>query len=757
MVPVLLLGATATCLGQENPDPSPPATIVTQLQPIIVTATKRRAPLREIPETIDYLPGSQIQSQAITSQRQLVRLTPGVTWANAADDTSRIIIRGVAPGSKGELNNTTKVMFGDIPFENSYAPRFTPDPLPFDLKDVEVMQGPQGTLFGSGSLNGTVRYVFQPAEYKVFRAKYMLRSTSIDYGGTGFTEAGGVNIPIGGKLAIRVVGNHVVDPGYNDDLTPVPPTYTSTLNLKNYNWRHKDGARVLIGWRPNARWEVNLHFIWEKSDANGSSVVNNLNGVFQNTNQRFVGFYKYHYSIGGLKITRHFADFNVVSVTSLQSSHESHAQDLTASIVGDANPATTGGYVNVAQDPGVNTRAVTQEIRFVSTDTGSPWQWVAGVNYAHQTAKGSSDEVNFSDTGIPPAALGPFAPYVSFREKFISAVWNVKITELAAFAHVTRAFFGNELKFSLGGRFYHYRSAGQESNSGTLIELTNFQLPGSGLVITNSGTLNQNGFNPMASVTWQPSDSVMAFATISRGFRLGGIQSGWSGFGATQAPPKFVKSDYLWNYEAGLRTTWLHNTLHADITGFHYNWKNAQYTESIPSKGAFYTTNVGAVTGNGFQAALRYLLPIHGLSVNASGAYTDVKTAVGFPTALGTVPSGTQWPGSFTWQTATSLNYSTAIDRVGLDGALIYTTLSGGASPFGNRPQGLGYREWNAQLGVNLFDSDWFPKVTLIVRNLTNDKGIVDNLNDGSLTGAPYTYVTYVQPRTFVVQLTKSF
>lgn len=757
LVPVFLCVTTVTCFAKTALNQQSKLRHAVELHTIEVTATKIKEPLREVPETINYLPGRQLEAQAITSQKELVRLSPGVTWGNAADDTSRIIIRGVSPGTKGELNNTTQVLFGDVPFQNEYAPRFEPDPMPFDLKSVEVLQGPQGTIFGSGSLNGTVRYVFQPPKYDAFRAKYLFRATSVDYGGTGFTEAGMVNIPMGKKFAMRVVGSHVVDPGYNDNQTPIPPSYTSTLNLKDYNWQHRNGARVLLGWRPNSKWNINLNFIWQSSDSNGSSVDNNLNGVFENTNQRFIGYYKYHYSIGELKIKRRLPGFNVISVTSIQSSHETKASDLTASIVGDASPMSTGGYVEVAKDPGVDTRAVTQEIRFVSNDMSSPWRWVAGANYAHEKSTGSSVELNFSDTGVPPATLGPFAPYISFSEPFISAAWNVKITELAAFAHVSRRFFGNQLKVSLGGRFYHYKSSGMESNSGTLIELTNFQPPGSGLRITNAGTLNQNGFSPMASVTWQPTKTIIAYATISKGFRLGGVQSGWSGFAATQPAPKFVKSDHLWNYEVGLRTTWLNNTLHADITGFHYNWSNAQYTESIPSKGAFYTTNVGAVTGNGFQAKIRYLLPVRGLSINSSAAYTNVKTAIGFPTALGTVPSGTQWPGSFRWQTASNVNYSRAFNGFSIDGAVTYMTLNGGAPPFGDPKQGLGYRQWDAHLGVQFLDESWLPNITLIVRNLTNDKGLVDNLNDPSLTGAPYTYVTYVQPRTFVVQLTKSF
>lgn len=786
LVPALLLGTSTICLAQQGPG-APAAVKGSGIEEVVVTAEKRPENLRDIPASITAIQGQQLEQQGITSQQQLVRMVPGVTWAQAPIDTSRIIIRGAAPGSKGALNDTTSLMIGDVPFENSYAPRFVPDPLPFDLKDVEVLKGPQGTIFGSGSLNGTVRYVYQQPEYGAFHAKYLLEATSIDHGGTDFTEAAMVNIPLGDDFAVRIVGDHRVDPGYNDNLTPVPPSYTSTLGLKDENWRHQDAFRILAGWRPNEQWDVNLSYSYEASDLNGSSVSNNLNGRYQNTNQRIVGFHKYHYSLGELKIVRHFGGFDAVSVTGFQQSHSSKSEDVTASIVGDVSPAVTGGFREAANDPGVDTKAFTQEVRFVSTDPSSPWRWVVGGNYSNQTSRGASTLVNFSDTGVVPScgAVGTTCPpglpfpfgnlvapnglvlapgYVSFTEPFISFNWNVRITELAGFANVTRKFFDDKVEVSLGARISHYTSSGVATNRGSLIEATNLAPPGSGLVITNTAKVDETPFSPKVSVTWKPTDSIMVYATASKGFRLGGVQSGWSGYNLLTVPPtpaplpQTVKSDWLWNYEAGIRTSWLHNTLHVDVTGFHFDWTNAQYTVSNPPAGQFYTTNVGKVQGDGVEGSIQYLLPIDGWSVNASTAYTDIKTAVAFPTAAGSVPAGAQWPGSFRWQNAASLNYSKEFGGIGLHGALSFTSLSHGASPFGDpTPHDLGYNEWNAQLGVNFLESQWAPNITLVVRNLTNDHGLVGSLNDPSISGAPYSYVTYIQPRTFVVQLTKSF
>lgn len=735
LVPVCLLAVTTTCPAQEKTNASQQ-----QLEEIVVTATKREEFVREIPASIAAFQGGQLEEQAVTSQEELFRLVPGVNLQPAPIDTTRIIVRGIAPAPKGALNQTTQVMVGDVPFVDNYAPRSLPDPLPFDLRAVEVLKGPQGTIFGSGSLNGTVRYIYEPPQYGAFGARYLVDYTSIDKGDSDFTVAGMLNMPVGENFAVRVVGNTGTQPGYNDNLT---------LGKKDVNSRDQDAARILLGWRPNEQWEVNLNYSWEDSFRHGSSVSNNRDGRYENTNQRIEGFFKYRYSIGELNIRRHFEGFDLVSVTGLLSTDSSKEEDTTGSIVGDMDPALTGGYRQAARDPAVSTEALTQELRLVSSNDASPWRWVVGVNYSDQEARGSSVLENFSDTGISP--LPPFFP-LSFTDPFISLSWDMDIKELAAFGDVSRQFFDDRLEVSLGGRYYKLETGGVASNQGTLIQFTS----GSPLVV-NQGTLKEEDFNPKVSLTWRPTDSVMAYTTVSRGFRLGGVQSGWAGAAATESLPPFVKSDWLWNYEVGLRTEWLDNSLQTDVAAYHIDWKNAQYTHSDPGRGAFFTDNVGEVKGDGVEVAIRYL-PVRGLSINLSSAWTDITTAVDFPVPGGTVPTGTQWPGSFKWQHAASVNYSTDVGSATLNGGVTYTFLDGGVSSLVNQlSNDIGYESVDLQLGMKLLDSAWMPEVSLVVQNLFNDTGLFGNLTDPSLTGAPYTYVTYIQPRTYVLRLSRSF
>lgn len=734
---------------------------------IVVTANKREQLLRDVPASIAAFDSDQLEKQAITSTDELVRLVPGVVLQSAQADTNRIIFRGISPASKGAPNQTSQVMFGDVPFIMNYAPRFLPDPLPFDISSVEVLKGPQGTLFGSGSLNGSVRYIYNDPEIGRLGGAYMGRLTAIEDGDADFLVAGMVNVPLGDIAAVRVSGYTGRDPGYIDNITP-------GFEEKDINWRDRDAIRGAVTVRPSDRFDATLSYLYEESYRNGTPVSDNFNGEYTNSNLQLTGFDRYDYSVGELEMAYHFDNFDLVSITGLIDTSAAKVQDLTPSIIGNTTPAASGGYINAAIDRGVKTDVFFQEIRLVSTDSSSPFSWVVGVNYSREKSEGVSTLENFSATNtIPPQIPPPFGlGYVSLTDDFVRLQWDIEIEEISAFADVTYKLFDDKLELSVGGRYYRYDTVGVTTNQGGLIELTNGQLPndfnpGPRFVVTNSADQSEDGFNPKASITFRPNDSIMAYVSASRGFRLGGIQSGWSGaplipgIPAPQ-PPQYVESDYLWNYEAGIRTSMVDDRLLFDVSAYHLEWKNAQFTVSDPVAGAFFTDNIAQVEGDGVEVSV-VMIPTPGLTFSASTAYSDIRTASDITTiTLGTAPAGTQWPGSFEWQTAVSLDYDGNIGDLGFKAGTSYTSLSGGASDdlfkvAAGVNNDISYQIVNAYLGIQLDDVPSSPQLMLTVRNLFNDKSFAANLTDASIAGIPYDYVTYVQPRSFVLTLSGSF
>src|SRR3546814_783110 len=183
------------------------------------------------------------------------------------------------------------------------------------------------------------------------------------------------------------------------------------------------------------------------------------------------------------------------------------------------------------------------------------------------------------------------------------AAGDVRMRELAAFGELTRR-FGDSVEVSLGGRLYRTESGGANAESGVYVLAQQLESP---FVIEDK--VKEDGFNPKASLVWHLNDDILAYGLVSKGFRVGGIQTGLTKSFGRDAAPETFKSDTLWNYEAGIRTQFFHNTLRVDLTGFLVDWKNPQSLQQDASGLTVYIDNVGGVRSQGGALPPQYLLP----------------------------------------------------------------------------------------------------------------------------------------------------
>jgi len=710
-----------------------------QLEEVVVTATKREQTVREIPASIVALSGDRLEQQGAQSVEDFARLVPGVNLTTPGDSAMRITIRGIA--AEAGTNPTAGLLFGDVSFSDAYLPRVTLDPNPFDLASVEVLKGPQGTLFGAGALNGAIRYVPMAPEYGQWQAKYFADYTSLQDGGNGATLGAALNVPLGEKVALRVVGLDRTAPGWVDNLI---------TGRKDVNSVHQGAGRAGLSYEPTDRLEVRLTYAWQKTDLDDLPVTDNRNGDLTVSNKPRASPSKRAYDLTSLSLRDELDWAAFVSETAYVRKRSANFVDASSRV---ELPPPFPQEPLEAQLTQTHSATWSQELRLVSVDSPqSAWRWVAGVFGSHQHIT-QATQVPLGDPTLDPTItatlLGPIgsAWFAFGQPHLVDASQDVTIKELAAFGDVTRK-FGSAWELSVGGRLYKTTSGGSSTQQGLLLLLGGFNPPQH----TLTGEVRENGFSPKASLLWHATDHVIGYGAISRGFRIGGIQPYFSTPGAPTAAPETFKSDTIWNYELGARTDWLERTLRFDLTGFYEKWKDPQTLVFSPGQLLPYLDNVGGVTSKGAESTLQYLFPLQGLSLTASATYTHTATTEALIANGQAIPAGSVWPLSPKWQTATQLSYQREVGEWNLGASVTHSFIGKAIYGLSQPDRVFGYQQWDVQVSVASIEARWLPELTFTVNNLGDVRGISNAFHD-----VTYNDVTYIQPRSYSLRLSGKF
>ncbi len=695
--------------AQEAPSKSEP----TQLEEIVVTSTKREQSLREIPQSIHALDGDFLEKSGIQTVADIVKLTPGVNyWPDDGQRAPHITVRGISSGS--DQNQTTGMIWENVSMTDTYPQLVTLDPNPFDLRSVEVLKGPQGTLFGAGGFGGAVRFVPEPPVPGLWETKYFAQYTSVADGQRAPIYGAAVNVPIGNedKFALRLVGLRRQEPGFIDD---------RKLNQEDINSLDQTSLRGTLAWQPTQAWDAKLLYVHQTQDHPNSASADNRDGELSRGNIAIPEPGHSNFKMANFSVSYAFDWATFTSDSAWTDKDMFFVSDFSAAVDPDA---TTQGLGFFAFN---DTQLWSQELRLVSpSDSDSSWKWVAGI---------------FAN-GLDYFSYVPLF-YGTYDNVVGTITLPVEVTEKAVFADVTRIL--GDWEVSLGARYYRTLSGGMATRSGPLF--------GGTYVIDEE--IAEKGVSPKISIAWHVTNEILSYATVARGFRVGGVQPGvlFTPIAAQNAPPVF-KSDSLWNYEVGIRTNWLRNTLWFDMTAFFLDWTDAQTRINDPQDNNLsnYWTNVGHVQSKGIEAALQWRLPIDGLSLNTSGAYDKAVTVVPFETGGETVPAGTPFPQSPRWQTATTLSYAApAVAGWFPKASVTHTYLGSAIAGLVGQALIYDYRRWDLNISVSNPVIAWLPDISLIGNNLLDERGI----SSGAGGTAPHYY--YITPRALTVRLSGKF
>jgi iron complex outermembrane recepter protein len=638
-----------------------------ELQTVTVSAQHRTENIKDVPYSISALSGQELQDDHILNIEDITRSTPGVSFgagANPGMDT--VTIRGVSSQGGGA---TVGLYLDDVPITttNPFNPSYSgaTEPVLFDLNRVEVLRGPQGTLYGTGSMGGTIRYIYNEPDLFQTSATTQADLSGTEHGGLNDAVSAAVNVPlVSGVAALRAAVYYSHDSGYIDHYTFVPPTETSLLaggddahagveNGSGVNASHTVAGRVMLSYEPSDQLHVNFAVHVQDYGADDTSLFYPSVGLFDEdklvpeptSDKMFVP---------SLTVTSdlHWAD--LTSVTSYFRRDNSHRSDgtffnsdfieyLADFYYPDTVPCACGAAFAAEPGPSITeqvTQTASEEIRLASklpAESGVPLTWIGGL-FLSDHRIGITDNEYVSGLRQTFIDLYHVQPQDSgFADPFTDdSVFSAKAHELerqyALFGELSY-FMTRDFKLTAGLRYMDARTDYFYDESGYFAQ----GIPP--LVILSN---DYHATTPKYSVDYKVNDEVSLYADAAKGYRLGGyIQPIQTTVGLCVAdlqelglknPGFSYDADDLWSYEVGAKSDVLGNTLSVNTAAYYIDWKNVQQTFDL-SCGSPYTANFGSAVSYGGELEIR-AKPLASLTLGLSGdvnhAYlTQVQPDVG--------------------------------------------------------------------------------------------------------------------------------
>ncbi|MEJ8566466.1 TonB-dependent receptor [Elongatibacter sediminis] len=624
------------------------------IEEIVVTATKREANIQDIPASITALGGLEIERRGLVSMDDYLSTIPGVNMADRGVSSNKIIIRGV--NASIEEDSTVGVFFGEVPL-NTVSRGSTADLKMIDLQRVEILRGPQGTLFGSGSMGGAVRNIPNRPNLEQLEGKVETGySNTARAGGSNYDMSGVLNLPlVKDTLALRMVGYYYDNSGYVDNIGASIPRvkaladqYGATVVDKyGVGGAEYSGARATLLWTPTDRLSLTLMYAWQDQDQNGETEVNLSLDGYQNFPMQIANLYEGdERKASDLDVTNLLIEYDLGWGSLLSSTSRLNHDTL------EAEDISKDFEIPAAQTREHYKEAFVQEVRFTS-DWDSPWQVIAGIYY-EDLEQNIVSEVPW--TGAPEAITEtPFGDFLGTDPNDLYHQNDVFTLEQTAVFGELSYQFNDQWSALVGARWFDYDRRKIENQTGVF----------SGDGIFEDQTIKESDTSFKANVSYTPNDDTLIYAQWAEGFRVGrpitpapsfcdsvdgNGNPGSDGFlDGTTIPIESdgVESDSLDSYELGGKFTMLDNRFQANVSIYRIDWNGIPVSVfAEPHCGFSVTVNAGKATIQGGELETTYYFNDM-LRLEFGLAYTDAELAEDSD-ALG--PKGTRLPGSSEWK-----------------------------------------------------------------------------------------------------------
>jgi iron complex outermembrane receptor protein len=767
----------------------------TQLsEEITVTATKREQTLLEVPFSVAAPTEEMLRNRGVQDIEGVAANVGGLTVQNLGPGQSQIAMRGVSAGQIVRDQPGVKEQVGVYLDESVISlSLFTPDLDLFDTNRVEVLRGPQGTLFGSGSLTGTVRYITNQPEMGATKGFAELGLSSVNGGSAGGNAKFGFNVPLGDKAALRVASYYDRTAGYIDAVQP------DLTTEENVNDGFRTGLRASARITPSPQLSITPRLVYQRVGMDGWNRIDDFNILanpftttrpavtlggrtqFTQLEEEFTD----DFVLGDVNLDYNFGDLLLTSITSY-----THRDILVIRDAGALTSSITGGTIGLSEniytldsplDDATKAKVWTQELRVAGGKNRNPW--VVGGFFSHTDRDYGQNLLvaGFEDlSGIPTRGLR--AP----KDSLFFSDLQYSLNQIALFGEVS---VSPTERFSVTGglRYYHFNEDKEQifdgifanDNTGTML-------------VSQPGSTDADGVAPRVIATYKLSDTAFLNGQVSRGFRLGGINDPLNvplctpqdlvTFGGRET----WDDEKVWNYEVGVKTRVLNGTGAFSAAAYYMDIRDLQATVTAGSCSSRVVFNVPKARTQGFEvefeaapnsnidfaisaavndAELRSTLT----STDASGAVA-VVSGIEEGRRLPTVPrfqfataATYQWevrPGALAYVTGTYQHIGSRFTQVGdeelgtLDLLSFGATTIGGpltASVFTYDPELPAYDLLNLRAGVRRDNWD----ISAFVNNVTDERALLSFDRERG-TRARIGFLTN-QPRTFGISTRLDF
>jgi outer membrane receptor protein involved in Fe transport len=676
----LLACVTTFLAGAAAAQTAPPPKV--GVEEVTVTAQKRSENVRKVPVSVSVLSGRLIKADHITNFADLTRAVPNLSFSSqAGEGLSTLEIRGIA-SQAGQA--TVAIYLDDVSLttRNIYT-EGTTEPRFLDISRIEVLRGPQATLYGASALGGTLRYISNPPKMDVYEGNVSTELSGTYHGGLNWDEQGVLNIPIAqDKAALRIAGETGGDSGYINDVNPA----TGQTVKANINSNGFDDARATLLLTPNDWLTITPMVYWQKAIARD---VDAEYLALPNDQTPKVVAEPGHDSILVPSITFN-ADVGFAHLYAITSNYERHFQRTLDSTIYDSIALYTCDYLGCTDNngnpvdndpPGLegalsklpsytfydNTvRQWSEEIRLVSNPYepgGTPLTWIAGLYYVDEHSTFTDNETvqdlnqtfaKYGVSGTDPTIISGTFPGAFTGNYVYHGLQEYDTAQYAVFGEATYYPLPN-VRLTAGARYSFARD-------GTNSDQENFYDYGDPGLKTAVGRFY--AFTPKFALGWDITPDNTAYINISKGFRLGSenraiafIPSEAGSFGTpsydlknlglTSAPVSYGP-DKLWNFEIGDKARLLGGRLSMSGDFFYILWNSIAQEIPLVSSGLDFETNAGNATSYGIEFESRGAVT-DSLTVGLSGSWVhatlDKGVVVGSALINGTYP-GEKVPGT---------------------------------------------------------------------------------------------------------------